>query len=67
MKFLFVGNLEGVGDFSHCSKLVSELSELSVVVTLSFLTLEGPEQLDSNSLTPTDSFQIQVTGLSALH
>ena len=28
------------------SKLVAELSELSVVATLSLSTLEGPEQLD---------------------
>ena len=43
MNFLFLGNSEGFGDFSRSSKLVAELSELSVVVTLSFLTLEGPE------------------------
>ena len=51
MNFFFLGDSEGIGDFSRCSKLVVELSELSVVVTLSFLTVEGPEHLDSKSIT----------------
>ena len=33
MNVHFLGDLEGVGDFSRCIKLVSELSELSVVVS----------------------------------
>ena len=37
--------------FAVSKKLVAELSELSVVVTLSLSTLEGPEQLDLNSIT----------------
>ena len=48
MNFLFLGDLEGIGDFSRCSKLVAELSELAVdcgYTVLSFLTLEGSEQL----------------------
>ena len=67
MNFLFLGDSEDAGDFSCCSKLVAELSELSVVVTLSFLTLEGPEQFRLKFNNITDSFQIQVTELRALH
>ena len=55
-------DLEGVGDFSRCSKLAAELSELSVVVTLSFLTPEGPEQLDSNSVTSLTSSRSRSLG-----
>ena len=67
MNFLFLDDSEGVGDFSHCSKLVAELSELSVVVTLSFPTLGGPEQFRLKFNNITARFQIQATGLSALY